>query len=193
MKGACILHIKSIQRIRSTQSRNKVSSRIFATKGDLTDGINPSKVEDTSDSDDQFIDARSGPATPKPRSPAPILRTKNLEVTSSTLVETAQEGGDEEASCQERAISGQIDTGETYGPEEADDATPNGEDKDDPEDNTDKGDDFGDDFDDFEEGGGDDDGFDDFDEDDFAKPEPPAAPGAQTLPTSQNKPAPSVS
>ncbi|KAJ4163220.1 hypothetical protein LMH87_004962 [Akanthomyces muscarius] len=135
--------------------------------------------EDTSDSDDQFIDARSGPATPNMRSPTPKANPKQKE--ASRKAEIAQDE-EEEASAEDTTPSPPHANTDD---EEAEEKTgthvyDEGDD--------DGAEDFGEDFDDFEEGGGADDGFDDFD-DDFAQPQPIAV-QPQTPVTPQHKPPP---
>ncbi|XWW92108.1 hypothetical protein V2A60_000030 [Cordyceps javanica] len=152
-------------------------------KVDTAESIDPEiHHEDSSDSDDQFTDARSGPATPKIRSPTPKVNTKQKDATrKEELLRDEEEEGtltrDDDNQMQAN-INEEIEKDPEQTTANEDDQT------------TEEGtDDFADDFDDFEEGGGADHGFDDFDDDDFVQPEPAAA-QPQTPATPQYKPPP---
>ncbi|KAK8148250.1 hypothetical protein G3M48_000112 [Beauveria asiatica] len=146
---------------------------------DQADSTNTETNHDTSDSDDQFSDARSGPTTPNIRSPTPKVNTKQKEASGREDVPPA---GEEEGAPTEDVASRRLHAEVDEEVEKAEEKAANSEDGEDKENGTD---DFGDDFDDFEEGGEIDDGFDDFDDNDFAQPEPAAQP--QTPVTPQHK------
>ncbi|ATY59590.1 hypothetical protein A9K55_003738 [Cordyceps militaris] len=149
---------------------------------DRTESVDPeANPEDTSDSDDQFSDARSGPATPKIRSPTPKVNTKQKGATRKEEIIPPEE---EDAA----AIVNANKQTHTSIAEETNQVEENATPDEDDDDRGDGADDFGDDFDDFEEGGSADDGFDDFDDGDFASPEP--AVQLQAPVTPQYKPPP---
>lgn len=144
---------------------------------------NTRAADDTSDSDDQFSDARSVPATPNIRSPTPKAIAKQSSRRDEISQDDEDAGADESDAPQIDAVMAASNGHKTEDTAEEDEAID--------DDDANAGDDFGDDFDDFEEGGGGDDGFDDFDDDDFAQPEPAPVPEAQLTP--QHKPLPFVS
>ncbi|OAA73131.1 hypothetical protein ISF_00032 [Cordyceps fumosorosea ARSEF 2679] len=144
--------------------------------------------EDTSDSDDQFIDARSGQTTPNIRSPTPKANTKQKDAIREEKPPQDSEHEQEEVEHKVEEVRNRIHDNVDEGVEEKE-ADISSKDTDKDEEDEDDADDFGDDFDDFEEGGGADNGFDDFDESDFAQPEP-AAMQPQTPVTPQHRPLP---
>ncbi|TQV97352.1 hypothetical protein IF1G_04592 [Cordyceps javanica] len=149
-------------------------------KVDTAESIDPEiHHEDSSDSDDQFTDARSGPATPKIRSPTPKVNTKQKDATrKEELLRDEEEEG-----TLTRDDDNQMQANINEEVEKDPEQTTANEDDQTMEEGTD---DFADDFDDFEEGGSADHGFDDFDDDDFVQPEPAAA-QPQTPATPQYK------
>ncbi|KAM3463932.1 hypothetical protein BB8028_0002g16070 [Beauveria bassiana] len=153
---------------------------------DQAGSTNTETNHDTSDSDDQFSDARSGPTTPNIRSPTPKVNTKQKEASQKEDIPPAgEEAGAPAEDVTSRQLHAEVDVEVEKAEEKAEEKAANSEDGEDKEDGADN---FGDDFDDFEEGGEADDDFDDFDDNDFAQPEPAAQPLTPVTPQHKSPP-----